>query len=96
MVPAGPKWLDKAGAVFRQGIKDNELLSTVSVATAIHDRCRAHALENLGAILGSPMDPQVTPGSPLAPRRLLLQSSPSAADELKRRLAAAGIWFDVS
>lgn len=54
------------------------------------------ALENLGAILGSPMDPQVTPGSPLAPLRLLLQSSPSAADELKRRLAAAGIWFEVS
>lgn len=33
-------WLDKKGPVFRQGIKDNELLSTVSVATAIHGSVR--------------------------------------------------------
>ena len=46
-------WLAKAGPTFRKGIKDNELLSTVSVATATHgsvrfplaDRKRNHVTE---------------------------------------------------
>ena len=33
-------WLAKAGPTFRKGIKDNELLSTVSVATATHGSVR--------------------------------------------------------
>lgn len=50
--PLGP-WLAKAGPTFRKGIKDNELLSTVSVATAtrgsvrfpLADRKRTHVKE---------------------------------------------------
>ena len=33
-------WLDEKGPTFRKGIKDNELLSTVSVATASHGSVR--------------------------------------------------------
>ena len=33
-------WIDEHGPAFRKGIKDNELLSTVSVATAIHGSVR--------------------------------------------------------
>jgi hypothetical protein len=33
-------WMEKNGPTFRKGIKDNELLSTVSVATAIHGSVR--------------------------------------------------------
>jgi hypothetical protein len=37
--PLGP-WMEQHGPTFRKGIKDNELLSTVSVATAIHGSVR--------------------------------------------------------
>ena len=37
--PLGP-WLEEHGPTFRKGIKDNELLSTVSVATATHGSVR--------------------------------------------------------